>query len=239
MPSAKRIILVAAIVLAFSIGYWVARPRWPKANSEDVDTWFRRFCNIANTTRAYILSHEGELPGDLYRAMVDSNGGDPRITEYVRLHIAAGRRNWGPELYTAVMESNRVYTFGELVFFGNRVPEYCIDDVPVRLNVDLSKNAKGRLFWLDYADIHERWEFYTDGTVSRVGRGVSPSRPSVPQMQWRMKCESAGYPIWGTAEIKDEWYRQNKDKLVWDEGKGLYIVAKQPTSQPVVPARTP
>ena len=202
----KKIFLYACVAIVFFMaGYLVGKP-FPFDSRKDIDAAFERFCSIADATKAYVATHDGELPPDLYRGLV---------------------------------EANCIEAFTDIVFFGGQIPVYHVNDVPLRINKDLVKNPRELLFWLEYRDIGETWMFYLDGTIERKPKYAKSPEGGKRLRDWSGTFHAAGFPYWTTPKRKAEWYRQNKDKLVWDEEKGMYIVGKQPESQPTAPAGTP
>lgn len=230
-----RLLTVGLIALAFYAGYWMGSPRGPET-PEEVEVAFNKFCKIANTVKAYVATHDGELPGDLYQAMVDPNALTKEFIEEARAYTGSGSKGaWPESLWKAYDEPNVITSFHDLVFQTKQVPFYFLHETPVKLNKDLSKNTKAPLFWLVYEGIGEIWTFYTDGTVER--KRTPATRGGIP-FEWYSKFhKTAGFPYWGVPEMKDEWIRQNRDKLVWDDKEGMYVVKRPPqTQQTTAPA---
>ncbi len=209
--------IIAACAVSFYAGDWKARP--PKGSPGDVESDFRQFLRLSEAAGTYISSHDGELPGDLYVMLIDPNAADDRTASAISAYVA-GQIDLD-DLSAAMREANaRPDSFGALVFRHERVPRYNVDQVPVKLNKDLSKNTRRCIFYLDYKETEENWVFYADGSVARQAYGQSVR-------DWLVSLRAAGFPRWwNSARIKAEWYRQNKDKLVWDEAERMYVVRK-------------
>lgn len=239
MVGVHRGIIVTIIALgAFCLGYATSSLvrsvsdslNRPVGSPGEIEGQFLRFTHIANNTRAYIAAHDGELPADLYTAMVDPSYVDVQLQKALKEYVEANCHAMTRALSKAEEEANRVTAFRYLVFHVGTsftVPLYHLDEVPLRLNPDLAKNPRECLFWLSRDDTKSTWQFNMDGTITIQPWDAGAAKEPEPWWQrWSCRFRAAGYPYWTTPEMKAEWYRQNKHKLVWDEAERMYVVRK-------------
>lgn len=113
---------------------------------------------------------------------------------------------------------------GELRFFDVERP------LPPRLNRELRRNPHLRVFAWERPDLDEVWECYADGTWARV----SAKRAGFLGSGWYGLLKSAGFPVssWEFHGDRKMWIEQNRDRLVWDESRRMYVVHSIPATRP-------
>lgn len=190
------------------------RPELPmqyQDHPEMLDHDARHFASVVAAWDGYVIAHDGDLPADPYKVLIDS--GTVRSWDELRWYSFAG-------------------------------------DVPPRINPDIGKNGHWAMFVWERKDIGEQWDCYADGTWARVpipsGPSTQPS-PHLHDLNSVDRLKAAGYPVWRWRNDADRaaWLAANRDKLVWDDARRMYVVASSPASRPAqtrpaaLPARTP
>lgn len=160
--------------------FWSGPKTYARYNDLDAEVnSFNRFVDLWN---GYVRSHDGVIPTDPYRGLIDSG----TVETYAQLR--------------------------GIVFEGS---------IPPRINPDLRQNAKRTVFFQTRDELEEVWMAFADGTWSRVSfRNVAKQ-----DSDWQGALAHAGYPEWKSAREKDAWIAANRDKLVWDAQKKIYVVA--------------
>jgi hypothetical protein len=144
-------------------------------------------------------------------------------------YIACHNGELPEEPYDAILQNSEGVTVGELRWYG--FPVY----VPPRINTDLRQNAKWLVFVRERDDLGESWECYADGTWARVanrtsrGGGGPPPEAIAPGAMPSEKLRSAGFPVWEWTSLADRarWLEKNKDVLVWDASRQMYVVSQR------------
>lgn len=160
--------------------FWFGPKTYARYNDLDAEVnSFNRFVDLWN---GYVRSHDGVIPTDPYRGLIDSG----TVESYALLR--------------------------GIVFEGS---------LPPRINPDLEQNPRRTVFFEVRNDLEEVWTVFADGTWSRVSFKDDAKQDS----DWHGALANAGYPEWKSAREKDAWIAENRDKLVWDAQKKIYVVA--------------
>jgi hypothetical protein len=126
--------------------------------------------------------------------------------------------------YRALVESGAVSSFDEFIY-QMRPVTFDLDYIAVRLNSDMSSNFRGVFFYLLVEKIGEIWVCYTDGTWARESCKISFSVPPYQEnmVTYRAMLTQAGYPYWHNTKTKAEWIKNNRDQLLWDPERKIYV----------------
>lgn len=174
----------------------------------EIEQEMARFVETKDIVFELIDENDGYLPADLYRALIETH----KVESYA-------------------------YFSGESIVFP-------LLRLPARVNTDLGQNRRLVLFWKSVS-MGEKWLCYSNGTWERWGKGgrriyyrdgtckhLKTDRLDYDfEIQAWDALKSAGYPVWRTVTEKEQWIRDNKKSLVWDETVRMYIVPTENSIQ--------
>lgn len=144
------------------------------------------------------------------------------VMSYVRSHD--GEIPADP--YGGLVASGSVKHFDDFII-GDTLVQFDIDDIPPRINVDLSKNVQAPLFYLYPKGLREVWACFANGTWERIPLKftfLELNSFAENQERWRNTFHDAGFPYWGyTIEIKEAWMKSEDGKVIWDEERRMYV----------------
>ena len=151
------------------------------------------------------------------------------LARKLKAHIVTHDGYIPADPYGAFVDEGVVDSYYDF-FIGGRPVMIPLRGLPVRLNPDLSKNARGVLLSMDVPHVRETWACYTDGAVEReVWRGCplgELSSISKADIRWDVAFLDAGYPLWTSVQHRRDWIQAHRDTLVWDAQRRMYMPSK-------------
>ena len=133
------------------------------------------------------------------------------------------------DFYRALVDSGKVGSFEDFVFSDSRAARCQWWKIPPRVNPELRRNARGVLFWVFIDDVSETWACYFDGTWERETHDGRLGQMNYLQLgrKYTAAMHDAGFPSWMSVSEKREWIRENRDRLVWDDERRMYVPSKR------------
>lgn len=151
-----------------------------------------RFEALVKRIRQYVETHDGQIPIDPYRGLVEAGTVESFFEFIFSGNVVSFDFNELPPMINPSLEQNA------------RAPFFY---------VDMRTIEETWVCYLDGTWSRERWPGITCVTHSEFGKLM---------IAWRAAFHGAGYPYWGSLKEKAEWFDREKANMHWDGTLRMY-----------------